>query len=72
MVGKRLAAFSHWVGKNKLRYFSGVIVIVIIFDQLFGYLSDVVLGWSRPSWSHSVFFGVFMALVFTIYRETMD
>lgn len=72
MVGNRLAAFSHWVGKNKVRYFAAVIVFFIIFDQLFGYLSHGVLGWSRQSWSHSVFFAVFMALVFTIYRETMD
>src|SRR5262249_54281678 len=52
MVGKRLAVFSNWVRQSKLRRFSALLVFWIVFDQLFGYVSHGILGWSRESLSH--------------------
>ncbi|MGO9432956.1 MAG: hypothetical protein ACLP00_01520, partial [Terracidiphilus sp.] len=39
MAGNRIAIFSNWVGKSKLRRFAALLVFWIIFDQLFGYVS---------------------------------
>jgi hypothetical protein len=66
MVGNRIAIFSNWVGKSKLRRFSALLVFWIVFDRLFGYVSHSIIGWPRHSWTHTVFFGVWMALWFTI------
>jgi len=66
MMGKRLAGFSDWVGKNKLRQFGTLLVLWIIFDQVFGYVFHAILGWSRQSWAHSLFSGAWMALWFTV------
>jgi hypothetical protein len=66
MVSKRFAVFSNWVGKSKLRGFAALLVFWIIFDQLFGYVFHGILGWSRQSWTHSLFYGAWMALWFTI------
>jgi hypothetical protein len=66
MVGKRLAAFSDWVGKSKLRRFSALLVFWIVFDQLFRYFAHSILGWPRESWAHSLFYGAWMALWFTV------
>jgi hypothetical protein len=35
---------------------------LIIFDRLFGY----VVGWPRHSWTETVFFGLGMALWFSV------
>jgi hypothetical protein len=60
--GKTIAISLKWVGKSKLRRFAGWLVFLIIFDRLFGY----VVGWPRHSWTETVFFGLGMALWFSV------
>jgi hypothetical protein len=66
MAGNRSAVFSNWIGKSKLRRFAALLVFWIIFDQLFGLASHGMIRWPRPSWTHSIFYGSWMAFWFTI------
>jgi hypothetical protein len=64
MEHNKTAIFLNWIGKTKLRRFAGWLVICIIFDGLFGYISHS--GWPRHSWTHFIFYSVPMALWLTV------
>jgi hypothetical protein len=67
MEHNRTAIFLNWIGKSKLRGFAVLLVFWIIFDRLFGYISHSIIGWPRHSWTSSIFYGVWMALWFTVF-----
>ena len=40
---------------------------LLIFDQLFGYISHGIVGWHVNHGLNSIFYGAWMSLVFTVF-----
>jgi hypothetical protein len=66
----RFAKFREWIRESKLRRFAALLVLFITFDQLAGYAFHGVFGWPRQAWGHSIGYGVFIALMFTVLSGT--
>ena len=66
-MSDKIAVFSSWVGKSKPRRYAALLIFWIIFDQLFGYISHGIIGWPQQSWTHSIVYGAWMAVVFTVF-----
>jgi hypothetical protein len=67
MEANETARFLNWIGRSKLRRFAALLVFWIIFDRLFGYISHGIIGWPLRSWSYSILYSAWMALLFTVF-----
>jgi hypothetical protein len=52
-----------------LRTFVGLVLFWLPFYRLCGFAFYPLFGWSRPTWGHDIFMGVFMAVFLAGWRN---